>query len=303
MGTKVFTDFKSAKEYANKISNESGVSSTYHRCSDGWEVESKSIKDSASDTELEIPTIADHKEVTSLILSEPEPEPDSSNLDVVSLLEKANEAEKELLTSLLELEHNADEKQIMNEAGLAGGHSVANYLRDGGVSYWEIVQDVAEEVGLENTDDYIKDIKLDYVVLEQKILLHLFQKIWDGMSEEEQKEFGQKMNEFIEENYGESYGVLGTTAGAIFVGGAAGFAPYLMATSLLSSFSGALGLTLSFSAYTGLTSLLSTAFGPVGWSVLAGVLVYKTGSTNFKKTIPFVIAISGLRDRLNRGEV
>ena len=132
---------------------------------------------------------------------------------------------------------------------------------------------------------------------EQKILQTLgeqLQAAYDKMSTEEKAAFEAEAKK-IADKYGENWGVLKAAGGAFALANLSGFGVYMAMSSLLHALSfGA----LSFGAYTAASSLLHLLLGPVGWIALVGTAIHKAGKGNLKKTIPFALAVGGVRQRL-----
>ena len=145
---------------------------------------------------------------------------------------------------------------------------------------------------------FLRRVGDEYCALvEQKILQALAERLqaaYDKMSAEEKATFEAETKKIAAE-YGESWTSLKFASGAFALANLSGFGVYMAMSSLLHALSfGA----LSFGAYTSASWLLSVALGPVGWTALAGAVLYKAGKGNLKKTIPFALAVGGVRQRL-----
>ncbi len=220
---------------------------------------------------------------------------DGSTIELFNLLKKADKEELQALGRVLFNDATTQywrPSKLIEELCSAGGHSVANLLRGEGVSYAEIVTDVYAKLAVQE-----HPIPSTYLEKEAAIVRHLFAKIVAEMTPDQRAKFEEELKKTAE-GYGVSLTGIGVAGGSLAIAGAAGFAPFLMATSALSALTGALGMTLPFAAYTGLTSTLGVIIGPVGWVGLASYGIFKLGSPNFKKTIPSVVFIHTVRSRL-----
>ena len=218
-----------------------------------------------------------------------------SSEQLIYLLHQAKIDELKLLAKILDVDA-VNSSQIVVSLREAGGHSIANFFGDEGVPYHEIVNDVAQEVECGGYGS-LSLAERNVVDLEEKIVKKVFENMLSKMEPGERRKFEEDLLKEAKK-YSDSYTGLAATGGGLVVAGMAGFAPYLMATSLTSAFAGAFGVTMSFGFYTSLTSFMSVALGPVGWAFLAGAAIFKVGSTNYKKTIPCVVIISSIRQRI-----
>ena len=87
------------------------------------------------------------------------------------------------------------------------------------------------------------------------------------------------------------------TASGIVLARLSGFHIYLLATTVLGAFTGALGITLPFVIYTTLTRVISIVIGPIGWVALGILTVFHLNQPNWSKLIPGIVYISYLRNK------
>ena len=133
---------------------------------------------------------------------------------------------------------------------------------------------------------------------EQKILLKVGEHMraaYEKMSDADKAAFDDKVKKIAAE-HGESWKALKVTGGAFLIASFGGFAPYMLMSSVLHAISFG---TLSFGAYTAASSLLHVLLGPVGWAALGAAVVHKASKGNLKKTIPFALAVSAVRQRVS----
>lgn len=230
--------------------------------------------------------------------------PDYTSYQLVPLLDKATEEERRTLSKILYPDElgsvgaQFSSTKLVAELCSAGGHSVSNAFRGKGVPYSEIVIDVYQKLKIEKPlppESMHVDQRVEKS--EKLIVEHLFAQIVESMTPEQKIEFEKELKK-VANDHGVSYAGLSISGGALAIAGAAGFAPFLMATTTLGAITGALGITLPFAAYTTLTSTLGVIIGPVGWLGLAAYATYSFGQPNFKKTIPAVALIYAIRSRL-----
>lgn len=84
-----------------------------------------------------------------------------SNSELRKLLSKATDDEKLALTKILEKNHTNlfHSDKLQEEICLCGGHGVTNWLRGSGTGYLDIIDDVAETLGIEAREDYLTKVK------------------------------------------------------------------------------------------------------------------------------------------------
>jgi len=176
-------------------------------------------------------------------------------------------------------------KLIAEELQHYGGNTFANGLRGTGVSYREILDDVAKKQKVNfNSDNSVE-------LIEQYILQSIMQKAIEEMSEKELKDFLNEMN---------AGKIVGTkqamTAGALALLRVGGFGTYKMAVIVANAVAKNLlgrGLTLAGNAT--LTRTLGVALGPIGWIVTGLWTLLDIASPAYRVTIPSVIQVAYMR--------
>jgi uncharacterized protein YaaW (UPF0174 family) len=222
----------------------------------------------------------------------------AESLSPFRLLSKSKVSDRQDIAKLLRINDSspaAIEKKIRS----AGSHSIASFVRWIGkkephVPYKTVVFDVAKKVGASI------DNESDVAQIEKSIFEKTVKNMAENMSQEEKDEFIRKLNEFAEQHGKKSTGLV--SAGAtITIAQASGFGVYLLASSVVGSLSSAAGVALSFGAYTGMSEAISFAIGPAGWVAFGLAFLNKLASPNYKKTVPAVIYICGIRPRIEEG--
>ena len=178
-------------------------------------------------------------------------------------------------------------KLIAEELQHYGGNTFANGLRGTGVSYREILTDVAKKQKVNfNSDNSVELIEL-------YILQFIMQKAIEEMSEEELKDFLNEMNA------GKIVGTKQamTVAAFTLIRTAGGFTTYKVAVIVANSVAKALlgrGLTLAGNA--ALTRGLSTLLGgPIVWVITGLWTIVDIASPAYRVTIPSVIQVAYMR--------
>lgn len=176
-------------------------------------------------------------------------------------------------------------KQIAEELQHYGGNTFANGLRGTGVSYREILTDVAKKQKVNfNSNNSVEQI-------EQYILQSIMEKAIEEMSEEELKKF------LTEIDAGKTVGTKqAMTAGALTALRLGGFTTYKMAVIVANAVARSLlGRGLSFAGNATLTRTLGVALGPIGWIVTGLWTLLDIASPAYRVTIPCVIQVAYMR--------
>ena len=89
------------------------------------------------------------------------PEKFISNYELRQLLSKATDDERLALTKIVDKSQakSYETKKLQKEICLFGGHGVANWIRESGTGYLDIVDDVAETLGIADRDSYASRVK------------------------------------------------------------------------------------------------------------------------------------------------
>lgn len=160
-------------------------------------------------------------------------------------------------------------------------------------SYAEVLCNLLAKLGINASP------RIGCEALEELLVRQYFLFFWQSLSDSQQKDLDVAVRQ--------SLGATGNSRELIQVGGLAGlmitaklsgFGVYLLASSALSTVSGAVGLTLPFGLYTSISNAISVALGPVGWVALGIFATWKLTGTNYQKLIPIALYIAYLRREL-----
>lgn len=182
-------------------------------------------------------------------------------------------------------DHTKYVDEIIEEIQKYGGNTIANTVRGMGVSYHEVLCDVANKMKVNFNPAQTTQ------TIEGNLLAKVLEDAWEKMSEDERKKlieeagnvFGMKMG-------GMGAGVL------VHIMRAGGFKTYQIALMVANVIAKAiLGHGLSFAGNIYLTRLIAVLAGPVGWIVTGVWTAFDIASQAYRVTIPSCIYIAALR--------
>jgi uncharacterized protein YaaW (UPF0174 family) len=175
------------------------------------------------------------------------------------------------------------------------------YLRSGSIgqlfqntSWKQIVTDVADQVGV-NWSEILNGRtwnNLSTQEIEDAIVVKQFQKMLEQLTPEQRQQVLMDLKRESDDPHFESF-LLG--GGAMFAAKMSGFGVYLLASTVLGSITGALGITLPFAVYMGVSQTIAFILGPVGWIALAGGVLFSLNQPNWNRLGLSVLYISALR--------
>ncbi len=196
----------------------------------------------------------------------------------------------------------------------AGGNSIVNLIRGGGVSYLEMLNDIAKQFRLANTlpsyqilnieipeiraindDDAMALIRSHTEDFENRIVAEFLRRAYERMNPDERMKFDDALERTLESRGISPGQKLAGAAGIMAVANMGGFATYTLVSSVLSAMSFG---TLGFGAYTFASSLLHVLIGPVGWIALASYGATWLGRPDQKKCLSVIVLIAMLRQRI-----
>lgn len=247
-----------------------------------------------------------------------------SNFDLTDLLKSENYEERLNLSKILKndqyLKQPLENFSLYDEITSSGGNSLANFVREQGNSYLDIVIDVAKNIKVQDSQnlDYerfkffdeakevnkygtehqltLNTMRKEYILkLEEQIIYKFMEMAYEKMKPQEKLKFDQAIQDIAI-----SQGIINKKlssgiAGLITIGEVGGFSTYM----LMSMFFSKLGFgALGFSFFTGASSLLGIILGPVGWGISAGALIWSFSSPDKTKMAKIVLIISLIRLRL-----
>ena len=133
---------------------------------------------------------------------------------------------------------------------------------------------------------------------EAEIVRATFNKALASMEDADRRLLEHQMTQYAEAHLGAGVWDVGLATSGVIGANLAGFSTYMMASSLLSGVSSALGLGLGFGAFTGMASTISVIIGPIGWSVLGAWSANRMAGPNKKVTVLSVLSVCSIRARL-----
>jgi uncharacterized protein YaaW (UPF0174 family) len=175
---------------------------------------------------------------------------------------------------------------VIKEIQSFGGNSLVNLMRLGkGVSYDEIVRDVASKVGAKVTS--IANCE----AMENAITAKIIEKAWDKMSPQERKTMTESMNIPAKGP--------ATLAAVLAAAELGGFATFRLAAIVANALAKQIiGKGLTFGANAALMEGVGVLVGPVGWAVMALWLAADLAGPAYRVTVPCVIQIAYLRQTI-----
>lgn len=185
-------------------------------------------------------------------------------------------------------DHNKYWKEIAEEIQKYGGNSIANFFRDTGVLYKEILMDVCDKLKV----NYNKNASTE--IIENNLLMKVLEKALEDMTEEERKELLESIGIKNTTNFSQET-LLGIFQ-AVFRAG--GFKSYQLTVIIANAILKALiGRGLSLAGNAMLTRTMAILTGPIGWAITALWTAFDIAGPAYRVTIPAVIEISVLRKK------
>ncbi len=204
------------------------------------------------------------------------------------LLLSATGQERNNLVAILCKPASTTPAELIQALRKAGSHTVMSWIRKGHVEYAEVVGDVARKMEVAIWPES------GLASIEREVVGAAFQKALASATPEQRN----AMLAALAHEQGTTVKTLVGASGVLVAANLTGFGLYVAASTMLGAMTGALGVALPFAVYTGMSGVIATLTGPVGWAMLAGWAVYRFGSTDYKKTVPGVIAVAAVRARL-----
>ena len=182
-------------------------------------------------------------------------------------------------------DHTKYVDEIIEEIQKYGGNSIANAVRGMGVSYHEVLCDVAKKMKVNFNAAQTTQI------IEDHLLAKVLEDAWEKMPEDDRKKL-----------IDEAGNVFGAKVGGIGAGvliqiiRAGGFKSYQVALIVANAVAKAiLGRGLTFAGNIYVTRLLAVLAGPVGWIITGVWTAFDFASQAYRVTIPACIYIAALR--------
>lgn len=181
-------------------------------------------------------------------------------------------------------DHSKYVDELIEDYQKFGGNTMANMVRGYGVSYAEILRDVAERLKVNFNPQQSS------VQIEDALLSKVLKDYWQNLTPEARKATLDDLKVDAHSFGGASADVLL----AVFKAG--GFKSYqvllMLANWLAKVF---VGRGLSIAANAGLTKIASVVFGPVGWIVGGVWTAFDIASPAYRVTVPATVYIAILR--------
>ncbi|MGJ7523418.1 hypothetical protein ACSFA0_23260 [Variovorax sp. LT1P1] len=212
---------------------------------------------------------------------------DYSTTSLEDLISQMSSAERGNLGKVLNVDTVGGAGSIATALRKAGTHSARNVLGGAPLPYRQVAQDAAEKIGVVGLTVATPVAEVERLAIEAVLTARL-----NSASPEERAKLIAVLGGPVR-----GAGIV-TAAGGIVVANLSGFALYTGASTALAAAAGAFGVTLPFAVYTSMSSTMAALIGPVGWAGLAVFGIAKLGATNFKKTIPSMLAVAAARARL-----
>jgi uncharacterized protein YaaW (UPF0174 family) len=193
----------------------------------------------------------------------------------------------------------------MTNSGLGSSPEILcnhiRYLRGGSIgqlfcntSWKQIVTDVADRIGISWSDILNGRTWNDLSTqeIEDAVVVKQFQNMLEQLTPEQRQQILMDLRRESDDPHFEGF-LLG--GGAMLAAKMSGFGVYLLASTVLGSLTGALGITLPFAVYMGMSQSLAFILGPVGWVALAGGVLFSLNQPNWNRLGLSVLYISTLR--------
>lgn len=182
-------------------------------------------------------------------------------------------------------DHTKYVDEIVEEIQKFGGNTLLNTFRGLGVSYHEVLCDVADKMKVPCKKTQSTEL------VEAHLLAKVLEDAWEKMSEEERKNLLDEAGNAC----GLKFGGLGAAA-LIQIFRAGGFKSYQFALIVVNAVAKAiLGHGLKFAGNIYLTRLLAVLAGPVGWIITGVWTAFDFAAPAYRVTIPACIYIAALR--------
>ncbi len=181
-------------------------------------------------------------------------------------------------------DHTQYVDEIIEELQKYGGNTLVNMFRKCGVSYHEVLCDVADKMSV--NFNRLQDTEM----IEEHLLEKVLREMWEKMSDEDKKKLLKEV--------GGGKAQLGGAGDAAFIAlvRAGGFASYKIMLVVVNAIAKIiLGRGLPIAVNAGLAQLLGVLAGPIGWSLAAVWTAFDIGAPAYRVTIPACVYIAALR--------
>ena len=193
--------------------------------------------------------------------------------------------------------HSKYADQIAHHLRLFGGSTPVNIFRGEGPPYKEIVQDVANKLGVDY--EYYDSVER----IEMKILLKIFNDAFEKMSPAEKNEIIKAFEQAGVKNLNLHAGFPSAAILAQLAVRSSGFLAYQIAVIVANNVAKAvLGHGLKLATNTALTRAIVIFAGPIGWVITVLWTAISVAGPAYRVTIPCVCHVAYLRQKIQARE-
>ena len=191
-------------------------------------------------------------------------------------------------------DHTKYAQNILQEIKDFGGNTIANTFRGGGPRYREVVEDVADKLGI----PHVGRNRHPLAELEQQITVKILKDAMDSTEGKDREEILQALKDAGLGAKDLSVLVSGGTATAVIAAKLSGFALYRVSLIVANTVAKhLLGRGLSFAANITLTRSLAVFAGPIGWVITGLWTALDLAGPAYRVTMPCVIHVAALRQK------
>jgi uncharacterized protein YaaW (UPF0174 family) len=209
-----------------------------------------------------------------------------------AIVSSATEEQRQNLAEMINSGFGSSPETLCNHIRYLRGGSVGQIFHTS--SWKQVVTDVADQIGINWPDTLNGRIwdDLSAQEIENAVVVRQFQNMLEQVSPEQRQ---QILLDLRRESDDPHFAGLLLGGGAMLAAKMSGFGVYLLASTVLGSLTGALGITLPFVVYMGVSQTLAFILGPVGWVAFAGGCLVALNQPNWNRLGLAVLYISTLR--------
>lgn len=183
---------------------------------------------------------------------------------------------------------DAERSLISKEIRLFGGNAIINLFRGDGVTYAEVVRDVASHI------DVTFSRTTAVSEIEERMLKHMLSRALEKMSESDRAAILADLE--MANLVGKNPAAVAVALSGWKLGGSSTFKlAALMANALTRTLA---GRSLVFSANVTFARTLGIALGPIGWAVTGLWSIADLASPAYRVTVPCVVQIAYMRQKM-----
>lgn len=213
------------------------------------------------------------------------------------------------ISDLMKMSLEDRQKKVNQEIRHYYGHTIANIFRsEYEPNYVEpILINTAKKLKVTVSNHRVEDIedKIIIKVIEiarEQIIKEKGQKAWDKIEKEIQDQLDEliRLGKIPEDTAEEILKLRGAAMmGALIGGNLAGFTLFIVANQTFFAIARMLGLRIGVAVAGPIVGgTLAFLLGPAGFIMAGLTILYDLGNTNWKKVIPAVVLVAGIRKRL-----